>query len=142
MQLMNRNRIALFCAVGTLFCGTAQAQLTVDVSPPKAAGRKVVVLLAIKNGFAKSIDSARAVVFVSDEEGKVVARDTRWIIGGGSKLPPLAAGATNVVNFVVSADKPIATTNLTVKVSFTRFVLEGDEQADISKAVIIRPASH
>ena len=135
---MNRNRIAFLCAVGTLFCGMAQAQLTVDLSPPKAAGRKAVVPLAIKNGFAKTINSTRAVVFISDEQGKVVARDTRWIIGGGSKLPPLAAGATNLVNFVVSANKPITTTNLIANVSLTRLVLEGGEQADIPKTVTIR----
>jgi len=135
---MNRNRIALLCAVGTLFCSVAQAQLTVDVLPSKAAGKKVVVPLALKNGFAKSINSARAVVFISDEQGKVVARDTRWIIGGGSKLPPLSAGATNLLNFVVSADKPITTTNLAANVSFTRLVLEGGEQADIPKTVTIR----
>jgi hypothetical protein len=139
---MNPNRIVLLCAVGTLFCGIARAQVTVDVSPPKAAGRKAVVPLAIKNGFAKSINSARAVVFISDEQGKVVARDTRWIIGGGSKLPPLAAGATNLVNFVVSADKSITTTNLTAKVSLTRLVLEGGEQADIPKTVTIRSKSN
>ena len=135
---MNRNRTALLCAIGVLLCSLARAQLGIDVLPPKAAGRKAIVPLAIKNDFAKSIKSARAVVFVSDEQSKVVARDTRWIIGGGSKLPPLSAGATNLLNFVVSADKPITTTNLAANVSFTRLVLEGGEQADIPKTVTIR----
>lgn len=139
---MNRKRmlISLF-AVGLLSSIAARAQLTVDVSPPKLASRKAVVPLAIKNGFTESISSARAVVFLLDEQGKIVGRETRWVIGGGKDMPALAPGATNIVNFVVSANKPIATSNLTARVNFTRLVLEGGKQADISKAVMVRSVS-
>lgn len=135
-------RLILFFAVAVLLSTAARAQLTVEVSRPKVASRKVVVPLAIKNGFTESISSARAVVFLLDDQGKIVGRDTRWLIGGGKDLPALAPGATNAVNFVVSADKPITTTNLTARVSFTRLVLESGKQADISKAVTIRSVAH
>ena len=53
----------------------------------------------------------------------------------------LAAGATNVFHFVVTADKPFTTTNLTAKVSFSHVVLEGGTLADVSKQVTVTPAA-
>jgi hypothetical protein len=117
------------------------AELAVSVSVPKVIAKRAVVALAMKNGFNETIESARAVVFLSDDQGKVVARETRWVIGGGKDLPVLATGATNIFNFVVSANNRLTTTNLTANVRFTRLVLEGGRLADISREVSVRAAS-
>jgi hypothetical protein len=50
---------------------TAQAQLTVTVAPPKIANQKTVVELKMKNGFAANIESARAICFLLDDQGKL-----------------------------------------------------------------------
>lgn len=125
-----------------LATATAHAQLAVTVSPPKIVGQKAVVPLAMKNGFAERIESARAVVFLLDEQGKTVGQPTtRWVIGGSQERPGLAGGATNAFHFVIASDKPFATTNLTAKVSFSRVVLEGGKVADVNKSVQIEHAS-
>lgn len=119
--------LLLFLALESL---AAHAQLAVTVSPPKVTGSKAVVKLDMKNGFNNKIESARVVVFLLDEQGKTVGRPaTRWVIGG-SNTNGLAAGATNAFNFVITADKPFAATNLTAKVSFSRVVLEGGKLAN------------
>lgn len=116
----------------------AQAQLSVTVSPVKVTGQKAIVPLAMKNNFTEKIESARAVVFLSDEQGKVVSHSTKWVIGGSQDKPGLAAGATNAFHFVITSDKPFTTTNLTAKLSFSRVVLEGGKLADAVKDVQIR----
>ena len=116
---------------------TAHAQLNVTVALPKVTGSKVVVPLAIKNSFAEKIESARAVVFLLDEQGKLIGQDTRWVIGGSENKPALAAGATNSFHFVIQSAKAFNSTNLTTKVSFTRIVLEGGKLADINMDVLI-----
>lgn len=123
-----------------LWLGTAAAwaQLTVTVSPPKVAGSKAVVPLAMKNSFVEPIESARAVVFLSDENGKVVGQATHWVIGGDATRPALSAGATNVFHFVLTSDEPFTTTNLTAKVSFSRVVLESGKLANPTKEVILK----
>jgi hypothetical protein len=103
-----------------LFPLLASAQLAVMVSPVKVAGQKAIVPLTMKNGFAEKIESARAVVFLLDEQDRMVAQGTRWVIGGREDKPGLAAGATNASHFVIASDKPFRTTNLTTKVSFSR----------------------
>lgn len=114
------------------------AQLNVTVAPATITGQKAVVPLALKNNFAEKIESARAVVFLLDEQGKAVCQPmTRWVIDGKEKSS-LAVGATNVFHFVLASDKPFATTNLTAKISFTRLVLEGGKVADPSKDVQIQ----
>jgi hypothetical protein len=119
----------------------AQAQLAVTVSPPKITGNKAVVPLAMKNGLAEKIESARAVVFLLDERGKMIAQGTRWVIGGSEEKPGLTVGATNVFHFVITSDKPFVTTNLTAKVSFSRIVLAGGKLADANKDAQIQNAS-
>ena len=114
---------------------SATAQLAVTVSQPKIAGQKAVVPISMKNNFAGKVESARAVVFLLDQDGKMVGQGTRWVIGGGKDKSGLAAGATNTYHFVVTADKPITTTNLTAKISFNRVILEGGKLADVNKAV-------
>jgi len=128
--------------IGMLLLGTtlAHAQLAVTVAPPKVVGQKAVVPLAMRNGFSEQIDSARAVVFLLDEQGKMVGQGTRWVIGGSQDQPSLAAGATNAFHFVIASDKPFTTTNLTAKVTFSRVVLEGGKVADVNKSVQIEHA--
>jgi len=134
---MTTLRQMLICFVLLCF-GSAQAQLATTVSPPKVTGNKAVVPLAMNNNFGQKIESARAVVFLLDEQGKMVGQATRWVIGGSPDKPGLAAGATNVFNFVITIDKPFPTTNLTTKVSFSRVVLEGGKLADVKKDVQIQ----
>lgn len=120
---------------------SAHAQLAVIVSPPKVVGQKAVVPLAMRNDLSEKIESARAVVFLLDEQGKAVGQPTtRWIIGGSPDKPGLAAGATNAFHFVIASDKPFTSTNLTAKVSFSRVVLEGGKLADVTKDVSVTEA--
>ena len=123
-----------------LHIAAASAQLAVNVSPVKATSSKAVVPLAMKNGFAEKIQTARAVCFLLDDQGKVVGHSTQWVIGAGREKSSLAPGATNAFNFVVAADKPLETMNLTAKVSFSRVVLEGGKLADVNKEVQIQNA--
>ena len=114
---------------------SASAQLSVTVSPPKVVGQKAVVPLVLRNALPEKVESARAVVFLLDEQGKMVGQATRWVIGGSQDKPGLPPGATNAFHFVITSDKPFRTTNLTAKMSFSRVLLEGGRQADITKDV-------
>src|SRR6266516_6690421 len=89
-----------------------QAQLAVTVSPVKVTVQKAIVPLTLKNDFTEKIESARAAVFLLDEQGKMVGQSTRWVIGGTKDKAGLPAGGTNVFNFVITSAKPITTTNL------------------------------
>src|SRR2546427_659752 len=74
----------------------ANAALVVTVDQPKISGSKAVVTLTMKNTLTEQIESARAAVFLLDEQGKMVVQSTKWVIGSGpnnakSALPsPLA----------------------------------------------------
>jgi len=116
------------------------AQLAVRVCPVKVTGQKAVVPLAMKNGFAEPIESARAVCFLLDDQGKVVGQSTKWVIGGDRNRAVLAPGATNAFNFVLSLLKPTMATNLTARVSFSRVILGGAKAADPNRDVQIQPA--
>src|SRR6266446_10984879 len=76
----------------------ASAQLAVTVSPVKVSGQKAVVPLAMKNNFAEKVESARAVVFLLDEQGKMVGQMTRWVIGGTRDKPVLAPNGKTTLN--------------------------------------------
>lgn len=132
-----RLKIAVCQALVIGVAASVHAQLTVTVSPPKVAGQKAVVPLAMKNSFAEKIESARAVCFLSDAQGKVVGQATQWVIGGTKERPSLETGGTNAFFFVIQCEKPVATTNLTTKVSFTRLVLAGGKSVDPAKMVQI-----
>jgi hypothetical protein len=69
-------RQSVFC-IGFFCAFIAQAQLAVTVSPPKVTGSKAIVPLAMKNGLGERVESARAVVFLLDEQGKMVGQGTR-----------------------------------------------------------------
>ena len=78
--------VALFCVASTL---VAEAKLEVKVSEPKTTGKKALIKLELKNTFTEKIESARAVVFLLDDQGKVVGQMTRWVIGGTKDKPAL-----------------------------------------------------
>lgn len=128
--------IVVLAAFSTL----GHAQLAVTVLPPRITAQKVVVPLAMRNGFSEKVESARAAVFLLDEQGKMVANASRWVIGGDKAASSLAPGATNTFNLVLAAGKPIASTNLTAKVTFSRVVLEGGKLADANRDVQIHRA--
>jgi len=130
----------LILLLGTL-ATVAQAQLAVTVSPVKVTGQKAIVPLAMKNNFTEKIESARAAVFLLDEQGKMVGQSTKWVIGGSRDKPGLASGATNSFHFVIASEKPFTSTNLAAKVQFNRVVLEGGKMADVTKEVGITPAA-
>ena len=118
---------------------TATAQLAVTVSPPKMVGQKAIVKLAMKNGLAQKIESARAVCFLLDDQGKMIGQSAKWVIG--QTKTGLASSATNNFNFVITSSQPFTTTNLTAKVSFIRVVLDGGKQSDPRQAVIVSQAN-
>ena len=66
--------IILILLVGAV---AALPQLAVTVSPVKVIGQKAIVSLALTNGLAGKVESARAAVFILDEQGKMVGQATR-----------------------------------------------------------------
>ena len=114
-----------------------RADLIVTPSAPKITGNKTVVTLGLKNTFSQPIESARAIVFLLDEKGKMVGQSTKWGIGGSPSERGLAAGATNVFNFVITSTQPLTSTNLTAKVSFERLILEGGKLTNPNKVVTV-----
>jgi hypothetical protein len=130
---------------GTMPTSFSHAQLVAMVSPATVSGNKMIVKLALKNGMDKKIESARAVVFVSDDQGKLVAQSAKWVIGAqrstdGNSLG-LASGATNVFHFILNAEKPVISTNLSTKVLFNSVILDGGRPADPRTAVRVEPAT-
>ena len=122
-------------AIGLLLrASAALADLTVKVDEPKQVGKKAVFKLTMKNTFAEKIESARAQVFLLDENGKVVGQAAHWVIGGTKEKPALSPDRETTFNFVVGTGKPF-TKN---KVSFSRVVLEGGKLADVNKEVQIQ----
>jgi hypothetical protein len=94
----------------------------------------------MKNNFTEQIESARASVFLVDQDGKMVGQATRWVIGGTKDRTGLAPGATNVFNFVIAIDRPVTLTNLAPKVSFNRLILAGGKVTDPNRDVRIEAA--
>jgi hypothetical protein len=129
----------LFLLFGMSFA--AHADLIVNVATPKTVGQKAIVKLDLKNTFPEKIESARASVFLLDEKGKMIGQSTKWVIGGTKNQASLAPGATNSFFFVITSEKPFATTNLATKVNFNRVVLEGGKLANPEKDVQIKDAS-
>jgi len=140
---MNAKSLCLWA--GLLFLPfVSGAELAVTLSPIKTEGQKTIVSLVMRNNFAEVIESARAAVFLLDENGKLVGQASKWVIGGTShtgseKKRGLPSGGTNSFYFVITATKPFTTTNFTAKVSFSRVVLEGGKLADMRNAVKFQP---
>jgi len=126
--------ILLGCFILALHAGMAHAAaLTVKMAVPKTYGQKTIAKMELVNTFTNTIESARAVLFLLDDDGKVVGQETRWIIGGTKDRPPLAPDAKTTFNFVIQTNKPFTRTKVTV----TRIVLEGGKLVDLSKDVQI-----
>jgi hypothetical protein len=117
---------------------SAQAQLTVIISPPKIVGQKAVVKMVMKNNLASKVESARAVCFLLDGQGTMIGQSTQWVIGGTKDRPALEPKAETTFNFVITNPQPFTTTNLTAKVNFSRIVLNGGQVADASKTVSVK----
>ena len=127
-------KLLVYLFIGAL---TARAELIVTISPPKITGQKAIVELAMTNSFPKQIQSARAVCFLLDQQGKMVGQSSKWVIGGTKDLLPMQPKSGTTFNFVITSPQPITTTNLTAKVSFNRLILEGNQNADVSKMVSV-----
>jgi len=130
-----KNSILLACtAIALLFQPrSSQASLVLKVNEPKTYGLKTIVKMDLQNTFPNKIDSVRAVVFLLDDNGKVVGQETRWIVGGTKDRPPLAPNAQTTFHFVIQSNKPFTKTKVTV----TRLVLEGGKVADLNRDVQI-----
>ena len=133
---MNMRHLFFIALAGFVFA--AYGQLSVAVSDVKLSGQKAVVPLQLENHLPSAIESARAAVFILDDQGKMLGQSTRWVIGGSRETKGLAAGGTNLYHFVVPLQKAVSTTNIIAKVTFTRVVLEGGKLADISKDLQIQ----
>ncbi|MGO8837023.1 MAG: hypothetical protein ACLQQ0_06335 [Limisphaerales bacterium] len=116
----------------------ASAQLAVTVLPVKITGQKAVVPLVLKNNFTNAIQSARAVCFLLDDQGKMIGQSTKWVIG--QNKTGLAPKGETTFNFVITSPQPFTTTNLTAKVSFSRMILDNGKQADVRQEVNVTTA--
>jgi hypothetical protein len=87
------------------------------------------------------VESARAVCFLLDEQGKMVGQSAKWVIGGTKNRPALSLEAGTSFNFVITNPQPFATANLAAKVSFSRMVLDGSKLADMRQSVNVTTAA-
>ena len=116
---------------------TSFAALVVQIDQPKSTGSKVIVKLELQNTYAEKIKAVRAVMFLMNDDGKVVGQSTSWIIGGGKDKPALDANAKTTYNFVITTDKPFTKSKLLVE----RILLENGNLADARKDVQITEES-
>jgi hypothetical protein len=110
------------------------ANLIVKVDEQKTVGKKSVIKMTLKNTFKEKVESARAQIFLLDDNGKVVGQSAQWVIGGSKDKPPLAPDASTTFNFVIPAEKPFTKTKLT----FSRIILEGGKVVDPAKSFEIQ----
>jgi hypothetical protein len=114
------------------------AQLVVSVPPVKVIGQKAVVKLGLKNELTEPIESARAVVFLLDAQGKMIAQTAQWVIGGGPKdRPPLESKKESTYNVVLTASN-LTSTNLTAKVQINRLLFKDGKSADLNQSVRVQ----
>lgn len=131
-------KLLLLLAAWFLFTPMLSAQLIVSVPPVKVTGQKAVVRLGLKNELAETIESARAVVFLLDAQGKMVAQTAQWIIGGGTKdRPPLDPKKESTYNIVLTTSN-LTSTNLTAKVQINRLLLKDGKTADLNQSVRVQ----
>jgi hypothetical protein len=126
--------LGLFRMIIALFLlSSARADLIIKSGEPKTYTQKTLIKLDLHNTFTNKIESARGVMFLLDEKGKVVGQEARWIIGGTKDRPPLAADANSIFYFVVPTSKPFLKTKLTI----TKLILEGGQQINAAQHVRI-----
>jgi hypothetical protein len=121
--------LGLFLALAT----AAQAQLAVTVSSDKTTGIKAVFPLIMRNNFTNKVESARAVCFLLDDQGKMVDQSTKWVVNKTDLEPKGEA----TFNTVISSPQPFTTTNQPAKVAFSRVVLAGGKLADEMKQATV-----
>lgn len=128
-----------YVCVGLMLLAPVQgyARLVAKLEGARLSGSKAVVKLTLKNTFTNTVESARATLFLMNDQDKVVGQKSEWVIGGKRDKSALAPDATTTYNFVVPADKPFTKT----KVVFNRIVLEGGKQVDPSKNVVIEQSN-
>src|ERR1043166_489769 len=101
---MKQSKAAAFVILSfILLTGVTRAGLAIKLGEPKTYGQKTLVRLEMQNSFTNKIESARGVLFLLDDSGKVLGQETRWIIGGTKDRPPLAPGARMSLLFVLQS---------------------------------------
>ena len=121
-------------------CVTARDESTLNVATPETHRDKVLVKMEMENRFTNAVQSARAEVFVPEGKHKVVGRSSRLVTGGilrkpGRPSPPLAPIWNERFNFIVGPLKPLTSTNLAAKVTFSQTILQGGKLASPSKSM-------
>ena len=122
------------------FAFAAQAQLAVTVSPVKITGQRVIVPLALTNHLPQSVESARAMCAVLDEQGKMVGQSAKWVIGGAPNRPALSPQAGTTYNFVITSPRPLETTNLIARIVVNRVILEHGQITNANAVVSMTSA--
>jgi hypothetical protein len=120
----------------------ARSELIVNLAKPKIVGKKADIKLEMRNRFSEPVESARATVFLMDENGKMVGQLSHWVIGGTDNKPGLPPGAKGTFHFVVTTDKSVNSTNLQAKILFNRVVLEGGKTVDTNGAVQVTSSTN
>jgi hypothetical protein len=120
----------VFCA---LCLPRAGAALVIHVHKAQAYSRTTLIKMDLQNTFTNTIESARAVVFLLDDKGKVVGQQARWILGGTKQQPGLAPDANTKFFFTVPTRKSFTDTRVIV----SRVILEGGKLANPLKDVKI-----
>ncbi len=139
MHLVHRAQILLLLHAFLLSVLAVNAELLVTVLPPRITAQKVVVPITMKNNFSEAVEGARAVVFLMDENGRMLGQGTRWVIGGEAEpTAALISGGTNTFYFVVNSQRPLATTNIVTQVKFSRLLLQGGRVADPERSVSVK----
>src|ERR1051326_6068160 len=103
---------AAWLAAALLTRPAVRADLIVKADAPKTTGNKTVIKLTLKNTFKETVESARATVFLLDDQGQVAGQAAQWIIGGTKTKPSLPPDATTTYIFVIAADKPFTKTKI------------------------------
>jgi len=120
------------------FCVSLHAQLSVTISTPQVTGQKAVVSLAMTNRLAEPVESARAICFLLDGQGKMVGQTAKWVIGGSKDRPALEPKQGSSYNLVITSPQPLTTTNLTAKVTFSQIILTGGKPVDVRQSVVVQ----
>jgi hypothetical protein len=134
---MITTRVTIFIILQFLAAATIQAQLAVTMSPPKIVGQKIVVSLAMTNNLADSIESARAICFLMDEQGKMVGQSAKWVIGGDKDRPALPSKFGITYNFVITSSCPLDSTNLTAQVNFSSVMAANRKALNVKQDIKI-----
>ena len=113
----------------------AQATLAVQVDEPDWTGSKALVKVSMRNTGSNTVQSARAVMFLFDDKGKVLGHRAEWVIGGTKEKPRLAPEGTAKFYFVITTDKPVKKTKLT----FTRIILDDGRIIEAGKGYKFGP---